>query len=928
MTVPFVSALSPRMPSTESNMATMLAEWMDDDEGGILLSSSDCRRDLQMIENLRNSIGERIHWDPEMEEDLHKYYHYLVECESYGMTLQNTPADNPLCLVWKSSIHPSSVQTVTSLEGEKANILWTIAASEARRASHENLTTKPGWNKASMRLQKAASCIGHLLAYMETHNLSMPEETNPEFLVLWKALLLAQAQHCVYEACVCVPRPMHLLLAKLAAAAVPLYQEVTRIASLASPQMLQMQLYEDLDDFAEAWGAYMSCQAQYHQSQIHKDKKDWGLEIARLDVAYQHAAVCKNLCDNTTSANSTLLDELKTAVDEKLQVLQTRLESAQKENEETHKQAIPEPQDLAEIRPQSMVKSNKPLSDLLLPKTTEPLFQKQPEEPMIPVAAVTIPGSITTSSASKWQSGNFRNDPYDDYDDENDKVPPPMTKIGPPQLSTSSSSSFYQKKMAPRPSYSASSQILETYVEVFNLEMSEIIEDLARASEDQSESARLALNEVHLPHSLRVYQQEQSGGGLPDDLWERVHQLQQENSVIQLKQDLWEIKDAADLAQATYKAIMSQLDFDVDADKMFRKENPDFSGHDAWDAQKNFRKPLANYEKLLSSAQDGDKVLFQRMEQLDIEPKYDLLQFSKAQLDLLLPGAMNDPDLVVDTQHLSHLCGELRSLFQKKADLIAMMRDELENFDVAKAIEDTVAGSRTRTDEDFLEATKHAQKHFEGLRLDIQSCMEHQNELLGTILVENEAFMNSRQRTMNSQSAESCIMMIEDAMDEVDQLSKHLKEGKDFYNVVLPKLDELKQLVDDASARLTVERLEYDDTEKKASQEQKDAEMAQQLNEEAAAAPAAAAPETAAAAAQSAPTTQNSEDSEEDTKPAAAPSPLPVPASVAARSPRSNVDDEKVATLMAMEFDADKVVEALEKHNNDMELALNELLAC
>jgi len=42
----------------------------------------------------------------------------------------------------------------------------------------------------------------------------------------------------------------------------------------------------------------------------------------------------------------------------------------------------------------------------------------------------------------------------------------------------------------------------------------------------------------------------------------------------------------------------------------------------------------------------------------------------------------------------------------------------------------------------------------------------------------------------------------------------------------------------------------------------------------------------------------------------------------------SNVDDEKVATLVGMDFDPDKVVAALEKHNNNVDQALNELLSC
>jgi uncharacterized UBP type Zn finger protein len=39
------------------------------------------------------------------------------------------------------------------------------------------------------------------------------------------------------------------------------------------------------------------------------------------------------------------------------------------------------------------------------------------------------------------------------------------------------------------------------------------------------------------------------------------------------------------------------------------------------------------------------------------------------------------------------------------------------------------------------------------------------------------------------------------------------------------------------------------------------------------------------------------------------------------------VDDEKVASLVSMDFDPAKAVAALKRHNNDLELALNELLA-
>jgi GTP-binding protein EngB required for normal cell division len=49
----------------------------------------------------------------------------------------------------------------------------------------------------------------------------------------------------------------------------------------------------------------------------------------------------------------------------------------------------------------------------------------------------------------------------------------------------------------------------------------------------------------------------------------------------------------------------------------------------------------------------------------------------------------------------------------------------------------------------------------------------------------------------NSSLVDLCIVvMIEDAIDKIEQvIDKHLKEGTYFYNIVIPKLDKLKQQI-------------------------------------------------------------------------------------------------------------------------------------
>jgi len=947
-----------------------------------------------------------------IEQQLHEYYHLLLECEGqqqqHGMMVQNggggessSPSSSEfVSLPWESSIVAATnasndsgqsfrfqIQTADGLASERANVLWNLAALEAHlAASKENLATKIGWNKASKRLQNAASWLQHLLELLQQQQESKQQQqesnqqqhphymdTSPAFVSFWQALLLAQAQHCVYEA-TCVRRPMQLLAAKLAAEAVALYGEVERIVQkndddddkhqhqhqhemehntheidTTTPTTTLSQcstLVPKLVVFARAWGVYMSCKAEYHQSQIHREKKAWGLELARLDVAYQHAAVCKTLCDRDDTneiekAEMEILDELRTAVDEILELVRSRTDTAQRQNTEQHKQPIPAQQELTEIRGQKIVGCDKPLSELLHPKqTTKP--------PMVQGRNNTNRSTNNNNAATAAPSSA--------------KVD--IVHTGIDHYNTNATTTTTMKSLLPAngtapmplpPSIVASSSLssppftnnLKTYAEVFRVEMTEIIEDLARATEDQTESARLALAEVHLPASLTAYKQEQSGGGLPEDLWQRVHVIQEDHKIMLLKQDLWELKDAAELARAIHEKITTQLEFDANSDDLFRAANAGFEGHDADEVQRSFRKPLTSYHNLLSSAQEGDSVLFRRLKQLDIEPKYDLLQFSKSQLDRLLPGTRgrrqtgsddnnndDDSDMVANTQHLSYLLGELKELFQERANLMALIRKEFKNFDVLGALRAKVDPTRG-TDQDYLDATKHAQKAFDGIRYEIQTNMERQNELLGTILAENEGFMDARMRTTTSQSADSCIVMIEDAIEEIDQLSKHLKEGKAFYNLVLPKLDVLKHQVDDVSARLTVERLEYGEREKKKSQERKDALMAKTLfsNEsssspsartESGASPLAAVPPVAAAAAARAPASSPVTHSDDAADSADMGSSRP---GVAARTV-GGVDDEKVAILVAMEFDADKVVAALEKHDNNVDKALNELLSC
>lgn len=824
----FVSVLPLRLTNPRQELAGMLAAWMDQPENSSStvgsLSSSDCHEDLERITRLRQELASLLQSKDSYEaliyglDNWHAYYNYMLECEEKGMV----GGSNHLALEWESAL-TSQLQVSNSIEGERGSLIWNISTAEAYQAFKQPLDSKVGWSKAAQHLQNAASWLQHLpgaLLDQHHHSNRLYRQPVPDFsrtfVTFWQALLVAQSQRCVYESLACAPRPRHLLLSKLAAAAVPLYNDVEAILQRDDDSPMPAltpfaSLVGGWAEFAQAWGMYMRCKAEYHQSQLSREKKQWGQELARLDLAYQYAAMCHDFCQRTPLV---ALQELQGALNVTLKDLKERVDQAEIENAEQHKQPVPNRQEMTDIRGEKLVNIDQPLSKLLKPKQTEPIFQSIPKGPD-----------------------------------------------------------------------------LRIYADLFESEMDDFLVDIANTADDRTEAARKTLATVNLPHSLTAYRQEQSGGGIPDDLWQRVQTIQQDKRITQLKQDLWELRDVADLARSTYKKVKSQLDFDLESDRLFRQGNQMFEGHDAEEVQKSFRQSLSNYDRLLVTAHEGDSVLLKRLEQLDTNPKYKLLQFQKSQLDRLLPGAGNGSkrNPAIATSRLSRLLVELSKLFDEREVLVNAFRDEVKRFDIMGALQSQV-DSRNGSDQEYREAVKYAEKSFEGMMLDVQDNLDKQTDLVNTILAENEQFMIAREQTNISQAGDSCIVMIEDAMEEIDQLSKHLKEGKDFYNVVIPKLDKLKQQVGDVSARLTVERLEFDDKSSRAQQEEKDAMMAKKLSSEASSA---------------------------SVRGPSGPSP----------SDMSGVDDEKVATLVAMEFDPGKVVAALKKHNNNVDEALNELLS-
>jgi len=137
------------------------------------------------------------------------------------------------------------------------------------------------------------------------------------------------------------------------------------------------------------------------------------------------------------------------------------------------------------------------------------------------------------------------------------------------------------------------------YTDLFVSEMDKLDFQMTGVAEERTESARQALSHANLPHSLTAYRQEQSGGGIPEDLWQRVQALQRDRRIALLQQNLGGLRDVAEQARSTYYAkLRSQLEFDLESDRLFRDQTnsnsnishpgSSFDGHDAEEVQKPF----------------------------------------------------------------------------------------------------------------------------------------------------------------------------------------------------------------------------------------------------------------------------------------------------------------------------------------------------
>ncbi len=745
------------------------------------------------------------------------------------------PCWNPLRSHWQT-LGSDHIDVFGGLEWERANIIWNLCTLEIYRATQKDLTKKTGWVQTGAHLCTAAA----LLRRLRTEEL-YPESTStaslttaiacstssiafqPETLRMWEYAILAEAQRTSYEAFRKLPRPRHFMLAKLAAAAIPLYQQVdsdTALKPVGSDVILR-QRYQEWSVWCRAWESWMTALMHYHQAMEHLEQQQNAMVMARLNVAVDAVDTCRRVLSPSSS-------------------------SSPLRNQQYQKWEIPV----------------EPIVQDMLQERQEMLEEGGPR----PIPLDELPEIPTQSSLN---------------------MTPDLS-----QLLPSLHDHFFQGVLSPR---------TRQYVQDFRHEMEQLVFAKALLGEEHTERARKALAAVQLPHSLTAYRQELAGGGVPEDLWERVQLLQIERRESHIKSELWELQDQAEQARRLLKQVSQQLDEDLEMDRYFRKSYPDYavsSTNPIEDIQQPFRTQMQRFQRLMTEAEESDALVVIKSETLETDPKFRLLRMSKSQLDRLFPGSSGDHDAINVTALSQHLV-DLSLLFRDREGLVQALREEVKTVSIVPQLQE-LEKKRVHDEEAYRQVAASAKLSFQHKFLVLEQSIERQGKLLAMILKENEFFMEARQQKAGG---EAFIVKLEDALEEIDHLTDHLREGKAFYDSILPKLQKWKLAVEDMSARVAIDRCDYEDSLRRNRQEAEDARMAATYGQ------------------------STSSRTESITPPRVmATHPGVQSVSIHGSTRVTQVDDEKVASLLAMDFDPDAIVAALLKYNNDMDQALNELL--
>ena len=704
---------------------------------------------------------------------------------------------------------------------ELSHLHYNMAVLEihtALAACREN--TRESWKRAGTHWQRAASW--------------MPTD-------YWRDWLVAEAQRAAYQYVALAARPNALMMAKLASGCVPLFAKAVETGETETA--MSNGSGGDMTTNLQVWKCWHICfqaVSEFHQASMHATRKQWPTACARVHRAYSKGRRGQELFHSLMAEYGTFEIESNTSIPpdflHDLQALIHLLWPQMRELKEAlmeQTQRVDRSLDssLPDIPPQSLVKLTDPSLPLLV------------------------------------EGG-------DNNDDDG-------------------------------PLFETLNDAAARYRTLFQNDLQHILQQTTQTADGKTEQARQTLAKADLPHGLTRYQQQQKQRALQNNssgepahssvaasassgeiLWRRIQHIQYEGvnnsssggesgfddvGLTELQQGLWELRDNAERAHVLINETKSQLDENVRLDNEFREANPRYESKHAStveEIQASFWQSLRKYEELLHSAASGDEVLFEKLENLPTDSKFQYLtKLTQSELERLLASAA--PDFASDdfttgdklrrpshsaelervAESLNQGLLDLSNLFLTREELVTVQLPQEMQASLQIATEQLMSLPIPETEEEqaasFEQIIQKVQPPMQQILDEIGSNLSQQTALLKGILKLNESFRilkeeqevecppvaAARSASSPSSAAESTLSTIYEALDEMEKLTHLWRQGASFYETMTPKLVKFQQQVSDVSTRLAVERFEFGDAAARDEQEAKDAAMAAELAE-------------------------------------------------------------------------------------------------
>ncbi|XP_061411121.1 programmed cell death 6-interacting protein isoform X1 [Lethenteron reissneri] len=356
----------PLKKSYELDVAKPLSRFILDTYG----PGHDFAKSLEELNALRRSAACRPLDKHEASLDLlERYYDQLCAIEP---KLPINEGQNPINFTWRDAFDKGSLfggsakLTIPRASYEKICVLFNIGALMSQIAGELNLDSDDGMKTAAKYYQQASGCFLQIKeSVLSALNREPTVDISPDTVGALSVIMLAQAQEVFYMKA-SADKMKDVIVAKLGNQAADYYGDAFKQCQYKE-QLPKYFYFQEVLPLLAAKHCIYQATAQLHQSNVAKQQKKFGEEIARLQHATDLVKTVTSRYDEYISVKD-LSDKISRA-----------LTAAKKDNDFIYHDRVPDIKDLEAIGKATLVKPLQ-LTSPMSPRFVD-LFEK-----MVPLA--------------------------------------------------------------------------------------------------------------------------------------------------------------------------------------------------------------------------------------------------------------------------------------------------------------------------------------------------------------------------------------------------------------------------------------------------------------------------------------------------------------------------------------------------------------